>query len=115
MPFKLKKSKYSNRKVNGYDSAKESRRAAHLSYLQKAGQISELKEQVAFVLCQPQYGHSFEGKEIVLRREMRYVADFVYIEKGLTVVEDVKGYKTAEYKRKKRLMKLVHGITILET
>jgi hypothetical protein len=43
------------------------------------------------------------------------VADFVYDENGAEVVEDVKGFKTAVYKRKKRLMAKQHKIEIRET
>jgi hypothetical protein len=44
------------------------------------------------------------------------VADFVYIdESGVEVVEDVKGYKTPEYKAKKKLMESQHQIVIRET
>ena len=49
------------------------------------------------------------------KRQMRYVADFVYVEGGREVVEDVKGYRTAEYKRKRRLMKKIYGVDIRET
>lgn len=46
-----------------------------------------------------------------------YIADFVYIdtETGAEVVEDAKGYKTPEYRKKKKLMLKIHGITIKET
>jgi hypothetical protein len=46
---------------------------------------------------------------------VHYVADFVYQENGQTVVEDVKGYKTREYKAKKKLMASQHEIEIRET
>jgi hypothetical protein len=42
------------------------------------------------------------------------VADFSYIEDGRKVVEDVKGFKTREYKRKKKMMLAVHNIQIIE-
>jgi hypothetical protein len=43
-----------------------------------------------------------------------YVADFRYEEGGATVVEDAKGFKTAAYKLKKKLMKAIHNIEIRE-
>lgn len=45
-----------------------------------------------------------------------YMADFVYRdeETGNTVCEDVKGFKTSEYRIKERLMLAVHGIEISE-
>jgi hypothetical protein len=48
--------------------------------------------------------------------ECKYVADFEYVDdKGKRIIEDVKGYKTREYKQKRRLMRKQHGIEILET
>jgi len=45
-----------------------------------------------------------------------YVADFRYKNKeGKEVVEDVKGFKTAIYRLKKKLVKAYYGISILET
>ena len=44
-----------------------------------------------------------------------YVADFTYYEKGVFVVEDTKGYRTKEYKKKKKLMEKVYGIVIKES
>lgn len=45
-----------------------------------------------------------------------YTADFSYRDKetGRLHVEDVKGYRTREYKRVKKLMKAVYGIEIEE-
>jgi hypothetical protein len=45
----------------------------------------------------------------------RYIADFVYENKEgtETIVEDVKGYLiSAEFRLKRKLMKLYHGITV---
>ena len=70
--------------------------------MEKAGAISDLKTQVPFEL-NPGGTHS-----------LKYIADFVYTENGKTIVCDAKGYKTREYKKKKRLMKQVHNIEIKE-
>ena len=113
--MRFKRHKYGAVKTNGYDSLKESRRATVLKLLEKQGIISDLKEQVAFVLCPKQDGKDYNGKTICLRREMKYIADFVYVQDSKTIVEDAKGFKTAEYKRKKRLMKRLFNIDILET
>ena len=111
----FKKHKYHAQKTNGYDSKKEARRADVLKLMLKQGLISELQEQVPFVLCPKQEGKDFKGKIICLRREMKYIADFVYIEQSKCIVEDCKGFKTPEYKRKKRLMKKLFDIDIKET
>lgn len=110
-----KKSKYSNTKTNGYDSKKESKRADVLKLLNKSGVISELQEQVPFVLAPAQYVKNIKGKEVCARREMKYIADFVYTENGLKIIEDCKGFRTKEYLKKKNLMKRIFEIEIKET
>lgn len=110
-----KKSKYSNEKTNGYDSKKESARATVLKMLEKKGAITNLQEQVPFVLAPSQYVLNTKGKKVCARREMKYIADFVYIENGKTVVEDCKGFRTKEYVKKKNLMKRILEIEIKET
>lgn len=89
-----------------FHSAKEANRFCELQLLIRGGLIKDLKRQVSFELIPK------NGKE----RAINYVCDFQYydIEKGRIVVEDVKGYITEVYKIKKRMMKTVHGIDILE-
>ena len=110
-------SKYFSRKteVDGivFDSASEARRWRELRLLERAGRISGLRRQVPYVFLVHTTGTSPECGED--KRQMRYVADFVYFEGGREVVEDVKGYRTAEYKRKRRLMRNVYGVDISET
>ena len=112
---KIKRSKYGSTKTNGYDSKKEAKRADILKLMNKQGLISDLQEQVPFILLPKQEVKDFKGKTICGRREMKYIADFVYIEKNNTIVEDCKGMRTTEYLRKKRLMKKIHDIDIRET
>ena len=112
----IKRSKYGAVKHNGYDSQKEYKRSIELKLLEKSGIITDLQEQVPFLLLPKQEVKGFNGKMICGRREMKYIADFVYYdEKGNYIVNDVKGFRTPEYKRKKRLMKVILGIDILET
>lgn len=110
-------SKYGNRKttVDGivFDSQAEARRWRELRLLERAGRISGLRRQVPYVFCVHTTGTEPDCGED--KRQMRYVADFVYFEDGREVVEDVKGYRTAEYKRKRRLMRNVYGVDIRET
>jgi hypothetical protein len=105
--------KYGNKKVTiggeKFDSAKEARRYGELVLLGKAGQISDLKRQVKFELIPSQ---KVGGK--VVERACSYVADFVYMENGKTVVEDTKGFRTKDYIIKRKLMLYVHGIQIRE-
>ena len=120
-----KRSKYGNRKVTvggtRYDSAKEARRHQELKLLELAGKISDLQTQVSFTLIPTQREPDVIGKRggrkpgRVLERECSYVADFVYQEGGKAVVEDCKGFRTADYRIKRKLMLYIHGITIRET
>lgn len=117
--------KYRNKKVtvNGitYDSKKEAQRHAILKMMERAGRIRELRRQVKYVLIPAQYepdeisarGRTKRGK--LIERECSYVADFVYEENGKTVVEDTKGFRTADYIIKRKLLLWVHGIRIKET
>ncbi len=94
----------------GYDSRKEHSRANELKMLQRAGVISDLREQVKFVLIPTQ--RDTGGR--LLEKECSYYADFVYTKDGITVVEDTKGVRTPEYIIKRKLMLQVHGIQIKE-
>lgn len=105
-----RKNKYNARRYNGYDSEREYRRAQKLKLLQNAGLISELREQVKYVLIPAQ--RNADGR--LLERECSYYADFVYSKDGSTIVEDTKGVRTPEYIIKRKLMLMVHGITIKE-
>lgn len=106
-------SKYNAKKtvVDGiqFDSAKEAKRYAKLRDMERAGEIQGLCLQMPFELVP-----SFEC-DGVKYRGMRYVADFVYYRDGKVVVEDCKGFKTAEYKMKKKLMAYVNHINIKES
>src|SRR5437016_3951103 len=79
-------SKYNNRRIQTedgwFDSQRELRRWQELKLLEKAGQILNLRRQVKFELI-PKEGSL---------RAIKYVADFVYEEKGKQVVEDSKGF-----------------------
>jgi hypothetical protein len=107
-------SKYGNTRTRGYDSKREANRARDLQLLENAGEITELRFQVAFELAPAVV---IGGRK---KPALRYFADFVYRDKeyklnGGLVVEDCKGFRTAEYKIKKHLMKSVHNLDIFET
>ena len=104
------KSKYRNVKttVDGIDfsSKKEAARYRQLMLLQRAGKISQLE-------LQPRFDFVVNGMRLGF-----YRADFRYIEDGVDVIEDVKSKITAinpTYRLKKKLMKALHNIDILET
>lgn len=107
-----------------FDSLKEYRRFCELDLLQKAGKITDLQNQVKFVLIPAQYEQAKIGKRggtkrgKLIERECSYIADFVYkipVADGFeTVVEDTKGFRTKDYIIKRKLMLYVHGIRIQE-
>nr|DAH04546.1 MAG TPA: Endonuclease [Caudoviricetes sp.] len=92
-----------------FDSAKEAKRYTKLRALEDAGEIQHLHLQVPFELVP-----SFEC-DGVKYRGMKYIADFVYYRDGKRVVEDCKGFKTAEYKLKKKLMAYINHVNIEES
>lgn len=116
-----KKNKYGNTRSNGFDSKKEERRYDTLRVQEMKGEITELRRQVPFELLPVQKepdkigprGGIIRGK--VLERPATYIADFVYYRDGELVVEDSKGYRTADYRLKKKMMLYFHGIRIKET
>jgi hypothetical protein len=118
------RSKYGAKKVtvNGitFDSQKEYRRFRELVLLERAGRIQDLQRQVKFVLIPAQYEPDTIGKRggvkrgKLIERECSYIADFVYTEDGKQVVEDTKGFRTADYIIKRKLMLKEHGIRIKE-
>ena len=101
--------KYRNKKTGGFDSKKEAKRYADLCLMQQAGEISELRKQVTFLLIPSQY---IGGK--CVERPCKYIADFVYTHKGAEIVEDVKGYRDPVYRIKRKLMLKLLGIRIKE-
>lgn len=106
-------SKYHAKKtvVDGieFDSAKEAKRFTKLRDMEKAGEIDGLRLQVPFEILP-----SFEC-DGVKYRGMKYIADFVYFRDGKQVVEDCKGFKTQEYRLKKKLMAYMNHINIEES
>jgi hypothetical protein len=112
--FLPKASKYGNKRVEvdgiTFDSRAEAKRYAELKLLEKAGQISDLKLQPRF----PFYYQTGWTSELIFT----YVADFSYVDNvpphPMTVVEDVKGFRTPLYRLKKKLIEAQYGIAITE-
>ena len=89
-----------------FASRREARRYRQLKALADAGAVANLRLQVRYPIA-------VNGVTICT-----YVADFVYNEGGPAgpeVVEDCKGYRTPEYRLKKKLMRAVYGVEIRET
>lgn len=98
--------KYKNIKttVGGkqFDSKGEAARWQELRLMEDAGLIADLQDHVPFPI-------TIAGMTICV-----YVADYVYMEQGVRVVEDFKGMKTKEYALKKKLLRATWGIAIRE-
>jgi len=118
-PSRIKKHKYAAqptvRVIDGRDvkfpSKKEALCYDKLALMEKAGVISNL------VVTAAQSGK--ERTEYWFIREpikLFYIPDFTYteVETGKFIVADAKGFRTAEYKRKKRLMLEMYEIEITE-
>ena len=101
-------SKYRNRKVTVdnvlFHSIHESERYRELVMLQSAGLISELE-------LQPVYPLTVNNVKIG-----KYIADFRYLdtETGLYKIEDAKGFSTQVYKLKKKLVRAIYNIEVME-
>lgn len=93
--FKAKKIK-----VDGmvFDSKREYKRFLYLLELEKEQKITHLDRQVKFELLPKQKGE----------RAITYLADFVYVDNGVLVVEDVKSKitkKQTDYILKRKMIK----------
>ena len=105
---KTKVNKYSNERhhqLDGhkFDSKKEMNRYRQLKLLEDVKVINDLQVHVWY---------SLTVNDI---KVCDYEADFTYYMDGMFVVEDAKGFRTAIYRLKKKLMYAIHGITIKET
>lgn len=105
-----KQNKYHNKKVEydgiKFDSVKEKNRYIGLKQMEKLGIIQNLQRQVKYEL-QPSF--KLNGKTI---RTITYIADFVYIQDGVEIIEDVKGSKymeTEAFKIKKKMFEYKYG------
>lgn len=121
------RSKYGSKRVvidgQKFDSQKEADRWQELKWMERAGMISGLERQVHFQLTPAVYGPDIIGprggrkKGKVILEKSEYIADFCYTDNETEkyIVEDVKGYKTAEYILKKKMLYHLRGIMIHET
>lgn len=107
MRFQPRISKYNNKPVvvdgHHFPSRREANRYAELKLMERAGLVSELRMQVKYPLV-------VNGVTV-----SHYRADFVYVQDGKTICEDVKGIILDVYRLKKKMMRAQYGIEILET
>lgn len=109
--------KYKNKKITldgiTFDSKKEAARWQSLKLLERAGEISELRRQVVFVL---ERAAVLDGRT---KPEIKFIADFVYRKTatGEKVVEDAKSpitRKCPAYRIKRHLMVTRYCIDVKE-
>lgn len=103
-----------------FSSQREARRYGELRLLERAGQLWDLTLQPVFAL------HAVAAPTDELTRFLTpgvnrqhalvgvYRADFAYATATGTVVEDVKGVRTALYRWKKKHVELEYGVRIIE-
>jgi hypothetical protein len=100
--------------INGirFDSMAEADRYKILRVMEKTGKISDLE-------CHPRWeiipAQKIEGHRSF--QAAHYTADFKYFQDGKMIVEDVKSEYTRQaedYKLRRKLMMLVHGIYVTE-
>ena len=116
-------------RTDGYASKHEAERAAELRWMEKAGKIRDLREQVKYELIPAQWeeiprfgkkGQPIKPKRKCVERALCYFADFVYVDcaTGETIVEDAKGYKGGAtyrvFKDKAKMMLDKYGIKVVE-
>lgn len=80
--------------INGirFASRREANRYSELRLLERCGAISHLE-------LQPRFPLIVNGQVVCT-----YVGDFRYLENGKSITEDVKGFRTSEYKLKRKLL-----------
>ena len=105
----MNKTKYGNIKTGKYASKKEACIAGELKIRERIGEISNLREQVKFELTP-----NMKCDDGTTECASSYIADFVYEEGGKVVVVDVKGVRTPLYILKRKLMLMLHGVSIVE-
>lgn len=104
-----------------FASKAEARRYQELRLLERAGEIKELEIQPKFPLHVHINGRALHVGDKPI---CTYIADFRYrqleIDEGgfsgrwRSIVEDVKGMKTAMYRLKKKMVEIQYGIRITE-
>ena len=93
-----------------FSSQREARRYGELRLLERAGQLWDLTLQPVFALHATQWPAPAGPPNVV----GVYRADFAYATATGTVVEDVKGVRTALYRWKKKHVELEYGVRIIE-
>ncbi len=109
-----KPAKYHNKKCQydgkNFDSIKEKDCYISLQMRKMAGEIAEVE-------CQPKFLYlvTYSSKSNSFDKTYKYIADFrVTYPDGMVEIWDVKGYRTKEYRQKKKIIEKLYGIEIIE-
>lgn len=102
-----------------FASKAEARRYAELKLLERAGEIWDLELQPRFPLLVPATTGTLRGALEATAGTWdgkigEYRGDFAYKDRSGRIVEDVKGFKTALYRWKKKHVEKQYRITIRE-
>ena len=106
-----------------FDSKKEAKYYLFLKQQESDGKVRDIQLQVSYELVPAVYRTEIKhlktkDKEVQkkIQRAVNYVADFVYTDcsTGNTCVIDTKGFRTKEYKLKKKMMLAFLGVEIIE-
>jgi hypothetical protein len=113
IPAKQFRNKYGAKKtvVDGikFDSKKEAARWGYLQLLLRAGEITDLERQVKVELIGQQ------GPLLTRTgRKMKLTFDFSYMEDGVRIYEDAKGFPTRDYEVRVAVARAM-GIEVKET
>jgi len=82
-------------------------RFIQLEQLERTGEITELRRQVAYPLVLPNGVPIMVGK-----RKARYTPDFTYVENKRHVIEDVKGCMTEAAKLRIGVFEAIYGVKV---
>ena len=114
----VKKSKYGNKKTVidniVFDSKKEAAYYNTLKMLKRAGEVLKIDLQPEFPYNMYCTVPGINDGSRVYAKQYKYVADFrVFYKDGHIEIIDTKGFSTAEFKRKKKIIEAIYGIEIL--
>ncbi len=110
---------YKKHQMHGitFDSKREALRYLELKFLERSGEISDLRLQVKFPFTLGGVPIAYPPNKLGHKGpQMYYKADFVYLDNRnhKTIIEDSKGHLTDAYKIKRAIMYSM-GFSILET
>jgi benzoyl-CoA reductase/2-hydroxyglutaryl-CoA dehydratase subunit BcrC/BadD/HgdB len=97
-----------------FDSRKEANYYNTLKLLKRAGEVTLIELQPEFPYNMFCTAPDIPGISMVYSKIYKYIADFrVTYKDGHVEIVDTKGFATAEFKRKQKIVEKIYGIKIL--